>query len=581
MKYTDIVLANQSLRLSQSTMQSRKVAVVSNITVAQITEFLEYVCRRESIAVELEIGEYDNIVQDAERFAGSDVVCVFLEAANILDGLQYRYETMTQAEQEAVDEKVRREIDHVINYLRDTPLVVFNKFSALAFSTDNLRPSAFESFVERLNNYLCERVFATKQANILLIDLDKVLAKIGIGSALDYRYYHSSKALYTMAFYGCYANHILPAIMSLAGRSKKVLMLDCDNTLWFGILGEDGVLGIEMTSDTAKGSVFREVQHLFKSMARKGAIVGLVSKNNPKDVDDLIVNDSRMVLGGDDIAIKKVNWVDKPTNLKNAAKELNVGLDSFIFVDDSSFEIEAVRAQCAMVQAEQVPQNLPTYPDLVRKIAARFFSLSKSEEDKERTRMYKESSAREEAREGFDGIDSYLRSLSLSVEVRVNDLSLIPRVAQLTQKTNQFNLTTKRYTENDIRNFVTSGAGDVYTCSLSDRFGDYGVVGVCIMIKNDESNTGEVDSLLMSCRALGRNVEKAFFGYIIEDFFKKNKVTKIVGSFLPTEKNLQVDKFYLSAGFSVLKESPVGSSFYLSIDDKANIVPDYIFVGVA
>jgi predicted enzyme involved in methoxymalonyl-ACP biosynthesis len=244
-------------------MRSRKISIISNITVAPIAEVLEYVCRRESIPVEIELGEYDNIVQDAERFTRADVVCVFFEAANVIDGLQYRYETMTQAEQKSLDEKVRKEIDCVINSLRDTPLVIFNKFSALAFSAYNLRPSAFESFVERANIYLCERVLATKQVNILLVELDKILAKIGIDSALDYRYYHSSKALYTMAFYNCYANHILPAIMSLAGRSKKVLMLDCDNTLWFGVLGEDGNLGIEMTADTVKGSVFREVQHLF------------------------------------------------------------------------------------------------------------------------------------------------------------------------------------------------------------------------------------------------------------------------------------------------------------------------------
>lgn len=579
MKYAELLLANAQLREVQAQMPSRKIAVISNITVAQIAEVLEHACRRELIPVELVIGEYDNIVQDAERFSAMDVVCVFLEAANILDGMQYRYETMSEVEQEAVGEKVRGEIDRALYSLRDTSLVLFNKLSALAFSTDSLRPSAFEMFVASTNDYLSERVSSLQLTNVLLVDIDKVLAQLGVANAVDFRYYYSSKALYSIAFYGRYADYIVPAIMSLAGRSKKALMLDCDNTLWSGILGEDGASGIEMTSDTAKGSAFCEVQHLTKVLARAGVIVGLVSKNNPKDIDDLVAGDPRMVLREADVVLKKANWADKVSNLESAAKELNIGLDSIVFVDDSSFEVEAVREKLPMVQVEQVPRNLFSYPALVRKIATRFFSLSESAEDKDRARMYRESSAREDARETFRSIESYLRSLSLRIQVGVNDLSIIPRIAQLTQKTNQFNLTTNRYTETDIRTFMTSGEAAVYTCALSDRFGDYGVVGVCI-VKRVGPDVGEIDTLLMSCRALGRNAEKAFLGYVIEDYVEKLEVKKIVGSFLRTEKNAQVEDFYSSVGLSPVEVSANRAVFSLSVENRINITPDYIDVSV-
>jgi FkbH-like protein len=578
MKYTEILLANTQLRAVQAGMPSRRIAVISNITVAQISEVMEYACRRETIPVELVIGEYDNIVQDAERFSNSDVVCVFLEAANILDGMPYRFEIMSKTEQEAVREKVRDEIDRVLHFLRETPLVLFNQLSALPFSTDSLRQSDFEKFVASTNAYLSEKVDSLQRSNVLLVDINKVLATIGIGNAVDFRYYYSSKALYSIAFYERYADYTVPAIMSLAGRSKKALMLDCDNTLWSGILGEDGVSSIEMTSDTVKGSVFCEVQHIAKRLARRGVIVGLVSKNNPKDIDDLIAGDPRMVLRDDDIVLKKVNWADKGPNLKNAAEKLNIGLDSIVFVDDTTFEVEAVRESLPIVQVEQVPTNLFSYPALVRKIATRFFSLSESAEDKDRARMYRESSARESARESFGSIESYLRSLSLRIQIEVNNSSLVPRIAQLTQKTNQFNLTTIRYTETDVLSSMASGDAAVYTCALSDRFGEYGVVGVCI-VKRSEPDVAELDTLLMSCRALGRNAEKAFIGYIIKDCVENRGMKMIVGSYLRTEKNAQVAEFYPAVGFSLIEASADRAVFSLLAKKKVNIIPDYIQVG--
>lgn len=244
--------------------------------------------------------------------------------------------------------------------------------------------------------------------------------------------------------------------MSMNGNTKKAIIFDCDNTLWGGVIGEDGIDNIEMSPNSQKGVIFSEIQSLALALSKKGVIIGLCSKNNYLDVENVFLSHPNIVLLKKYITIEKINWLDKVTNLKNIASELNIGLDSIVFVDDSSFEINLVNEQLPEVRTIQVPKKLYLYPRILRNSIDLFFSISEAEEDKKKLKMYKNQKKRLSSKKKYTSIKDYLKSLHIQITIYLNNISLIPRISQMTQKTNQFNLTTKRYSENDIENFFNN-----------------------------------------------------------------------------------------------------------------------------
>jgi len=273
LKYSEILKINTKLGSNINT-NSYNISVLSNITINQIKEILEYVSRNENINVHVRIGDYDNIVQDSIKYENSNVVIIFWELYNIIDGLQYKIELFDDDQFNAILEKTKSEIDLVLKNLNKTSLVLFNKFTSMPFSSLNLRKSNFEKFADQLNKYLEDKIFG----NIILIDLDKIIAEVNVSRSFDFRYYYSSKALYTIEFFKTYAEYIKPFIMSANGKSKKALIFDCDNTLWKGILGEDGFDKIEMSPRTKDGSIFSEIQSIALSLNKQGILIGLCSK---------------------------------------------------------------------------------------------------------------------------------------------------------------------------------------------------------------------------------------------------------------------------------------------------------------
>jgi FkbH-like protein len=259
--------------------------------------------------------------------------------------------------------------------------------------------------------------------------------------------------------------------------------------LWRGILGEDGFSNLK---------IYKDIQSLAVSLSKKGVIIGLCSKNNPEDVDEVLVNHPDMILKDEHIVIKKVNWENKASNLKAIAKELNIGLDSLVFVDDSDFEVNLIKDELPMVEVLQVPKKEYEYSMLLRDILNLFYNPKATKEDLEKVSMYKTQVLRAKEEESITNIDDYLKGLGLNITYFIDDINGADRVSQMTQKTNQFNLTTKRYTKIDIENFINSENASVISISVSDKFGDNGVVGLAILEHKD--NLAKIDTLLMSCR---------------------------------------------------------------------------------
>ena len=468
-------------------------------------------------------------------------------------------------------EKTKSEIDLLFRNLSKTSIVIFNKFSSLPFNHTYLEENKFDYICNILNRHIEENC----PSNFLLINIDRIFARLSIEKSVDFRYYYSSKSLYSIEFYKTYAALISPVLFSILGKNKKALIVDCDNTLWKGTVGEDGVDGIELSSKDKNGIVFEEIQYLMLALSKRGIVIGLCSKNNSEDINEVFAKRSDLAITEKDILIKRINWENKAFNLQEIANELNIGLDSLVFIDDSKFEIDFVREHLPDVTTLQVPDRTYEYPEYFRENLSLFYKYQNTNEDKKRLELYKDEQKRQVEKQKFKSIEEYLQSLELRIEIHINDRTKIVRIAQLTQKTNQFNLTTNRYTEIDIENFINSSVYKIYTMNVKDKFGDYGLTGLSIVKQVNE--LAVIDSFLMSCRIIGRNIEIAFFNFIANDLRLSGK-KKLEALYIKTNKNTQVEKFYDGLGFKLLPNNGLNKTYTLDFSNFQNKEINYITV---
>lgn len=570
MKFSDILNNNNELGNSL-TGDDFKIAVLSNVITNQINPILEYHVRKEGIFAKCESGNYDNIVQDAVKYKEMDLVLIVWELSNLIDGLQYRADLLSEKETDDLIIRFKNEINHVFLELNKTSSIIVTKFSTSIFNHHLIKRNNFDLICDELNEYLIK----IAPINCLLIDISKIFAKISVSKSVDFRNYYSSKSLYTVDFYCELSKMISPFIFSIKGKVKKALILDCDNTLWKGIVGEDGPDGIKMSSKDSNGVVFEEIQYLIKSLSRKGVIIGINSKNNVEDVLDIFNNHKEMSLLRSDLSILKINWNDKVTNLHEISNELNIGIDSIVFMDDSDFEINMVEQYLTCIKSIQVPKHLYLYPDYFRQNINLFFNNTILKEDVNRQQMYQEQVLRDQKKLQFENIEDYIKSLELNMTFYIDNYKLVSRIAQLTQKTNQFNLTTIRYTENDISTLIEDPNSLVYAFGLKDKYGDFGITGVSI-VKLFE-NKADINSMLMSCRVLGRNIEKKFIQLILEHL-KSLNINEVNATYLKTQKNIQVENFYNQIGFSEISNFDTTKNYKGFLNDLLNNDLKYINV---
>jgi FkbH-like protein len=390
----------------------------------------------------------------------------------------------------------------------------------------------------RIGQYLRESSQAA-----LFLDLDDVLQQVGRSAFFDPRLWYSAR----FPFGPEAAREIARRVIGIGAIIKlpkaKVIVVDADNTLWGGIVGEDGIHGIALGPDYP-GNAYVDFQRRLLDFQQRGFILALCSKNNPADVDQVLKEHPHQLLRDEHFAARRVNWLPKSSNLQALAEELNVGLDSFVFVDDSDHECAAVRQalpQVEVIQAPAQPVQLPGCLDSV----ARLEVLSLTAEDLVKTELYAQERRRRESKEqaeqgGGDSRD-YLLSLGMKMSVGLNDAAPLARLAQLTKKTNQFTLTTRRYNEQQVQEFIQSKDWLVAHFSLADTFGDSGIVGLAL-IHVVTPERAEIDSFLMSCRVIGREAESAFLHTLLRRLAEAG-VKEVVGSYIPTPKNVLVENF--------------------------------------
>jgi FkbH-like protein len=363
--------------------------------------------------------------------------------------------------------------------------------------------------------------------------------------------YTLSKTLYTIDFWKKYTYVVSPLLLKLTGRSKKAIIFDCDNTLWHGILGEDGFNGIDMSFQSKIGAIFNKIQQIAVWLSKHGVIVGLCSKNNPEDIQDVLENHPDIVLTNKYIVVSEVNWNDKVSNLKSIAETLNIGLDSILFIDDSSFEINLVKEQLPLVKCIQVPDAIYDYPNYLMNEINKYFYFSDSKDDLDKTEQYKQQANRNKAKSQFNDIESFLSSLNIEISIAEDSRIDIERIAQLTQKTNQFNLCTNRYTDTQIQNFMDDVNHTIYSITVRDKFGCSGLTAVVII--SIQNNSATIKDFIMSCRIMGRNIEYAIMYYLIGKLHEQG-IDLVNADYVPTAKNKPVRDFYDSLGFNLCSE---------------------------
>jgi FkbH-like protein len=572
LKYSEILKRNRKFN-TQSLSNPYQINVLSNITISQIKELLEFCLRSEQINACVQSGGYDNIVQDSGNCKNVNLVIIFWELANLVDGFYYKASTIKKNEIEELIKKLKAEIDFVIENLKDSSLILINKFTTLIFENDTIAANTLKCMRDELNDYLGEKV----SPNVMLLDIDRVIAKASIQASVDWRNYYSSKALYTIEFFKHYSTYIKPIVLAANGIVKKVLIFDCDNTLWKGIIGEDGAEGIEMSSNTENGAIFAEIQHLALEFMEQGVILGLCSKNNLKDLDEILINHPDMILREKDIAIKRVNWKDKVSNLNSIAEELNLGLDSFVFVDDSDFEINHIREALPQVITLKVPENLYEYPKMLKDNAGLFFQISTSEEDRKKSEMYQEENSRNQQKIKFENFSDYLSSLGLKLRIFVDEKKHLSRISQLTIKTNQFNFTSKRYTEADIQKFFNDENFRLFAFKASDKFGDYGITGLSLVKLDIDNKFSEINTFLMSCRVMGRHLEYAFFDFIV-NYLKTQGIKTMKVEYYETQKNKPVLEFCEKLNFRLIPSKDANKSFLINLHEYKNSNLSYIII---
>jgi FkbH-like protein len=450
---------------------------------------------------------------------------------------------------------------------------VLDVFPALLGNNEHRLPGSRSRFVARLNERLRARADAL---GVDLLALDDAARRDGLGVWHDPALWHRSKQEVRPALSPSYGELVARLIAARQGRSYKCLVLDLDNTLWGGVIGDDGLDGIVLGQGSPLGEGFTAVQEFAKDLARRGIILAVSSKNDHANAMEPFEKHPEMVLRPTDIAAFRANWQDKAGNIRAIAEDLNIGLDSLVFLDDNPFERNLVRSALPMVAVPEVPDDDPALVPGVLADAGYFESLGITAEDRERTAQYQENRARDQLRASATDMESYLRALEMRMVWTRFDTVGQQRVVQLINKTNQFNLTTRRHTDADIAAIMADPKSFGLQIRLQDRFGDNGIIAIVIG-RMLEPGSVTIDTWLMSCRVLGRQVEPTTLNLVAAQA-RALGAHRLIGEYFPTKKNGMVRDHYVKLGFTRITEAADGSS--TNVLDLTTFEPAPTFIHV-
>ena len=553
-------LIKQAKRLSaESCRATLKIALLADCSTQQLVPLLKTLFHKNGIHAEIYEAEYDTIELEVfnklSKFYsfGADLV-VILNSANALRANYYAH----PADKQTFLEETLRTITGIWDEIRaktDAPILQSTyvlPHERLFGNYDLKVPTALLTTAQALNQKIAEA--SRLRASILINDLDHIAAYQGRKTWSDERLWIMGKYLCALEHLPRVAQNIVEIALSLRGAGLKCIVLDLDNTLWGGIIGEDGLEGIRI-GELGEGEAFTLFQRFLLELKRRGILLAVCSKNDPQNALRPFREHPEMVLKEADIAVFVANWKNKAENIRQIRDILNIGLDSMLFLDDDPFERNLVRQYLPDIRVPELPEDPANYVKALCELNL-FETTSLSELDEQRTQIIQQDAQRLAVKEQFSDIQDYLKSLDMKITLARFDPYHLPRIAQLIQRSNQFNLTTKRYSQAECGRFMKEEASWFpFYLSLKDKFGDSGLISVVILKVAGRQIL--IDEWIMSCRVLLRGVEQYAMNFIA-GHAQKMGCSEIIGEYNPTPKNGMVKEFYRQFGFEPVSATPEG-----------------------
>ena len=537
-------------------LQKINIAFLANFTVELLEPFIKVELAKRNFKPNIYFAAYDQIEQEVYNKNSkiykdkNDIIIIAIRLENLLPDLFtdliYSNKKFTKKIKE-----IKKRIFNLINQTRKkntfSKIVFFNfnyieeDFQAFTSTSSNIN---LNSLIEQINSYLIS--LAKKFNSVFIFDFKKISQNIGLSSFFDKKLFLLSKMPFSLESQIELSKFLSRFISAMFKVPKKCLILDADNTIWGGIIGEDGIDGIKLGEDFP-GNIYKSFHQFLLSLKKKGVLLALASKNNKKDVLEVFKKHDDCLLKEKHFSALEINWNDKANNVKKIANNLNIGIDSMVFFDDNPVERELIKSKLPEVSVIDVSNN-PLYFEEQIQNSEYFDHPFITKDDLKRSSMYNAKKKRENFLKKNLNIDDYLKSLKTKVIIgHINNQS-IKRCSQLINKTNQFNLTIKRKSESDIQNILNHGGVGLWI-RVSDRFGDNGLVGVLIAKQMKNINSWYIDNFLLSCRVIGRNIEDIFLFELIKKLKKKKQNKFLIGEYCKGDKNLIVKDFYQEQGF--------------------------------
>ncbi|MEO9384755.1 HAD-IIIC family phosphatase [Chromobacterium phragmitis] len=542
-----------------------KLGVISNGTMALLTHPLIASAIRYGINLDVVEPHYGQFVQQALdpeselNLAKPDVVLIALDYRALpisspvtlgQDAAPIVANFLDQVEQIAANLKKNCGATILVSTLAQPPRSLFGNM-------DCRQQGSLRWVINEINAQLQSR----SNSWDLILDVQMLAESVGTSAWFDNRQWNHGKIPMAPCFFPAYTDYVARVLMAIKGASRKCLVLDLDNTLWGGVIGDDGVEGIVVGNGNSLGEAFQDFQRAALDLRARGVLLAVCSKNDEEVAKGAFERHPDMVLKLEHFSSFIANWDDKASNLRRIASELNIGLNALVFADDNPFERELVRREAPQVAVLEMPQDPSSYRDVLSQ-AGWFESISFTDEDRNRNAQYSANKQRELLK-GQTDLVTYLRSLDMKLHAEGFGAMNRSRVTQLVNKTNQFNLTTPRYTELEIEAFEKSNSGFNAAYRLVDSFGDNGIISVLICESSDE-HTWDVNTWLMSCRVLGRQVERAILNHIVSNARAKN-ISALRGVYIPTDRNMMVKDHYKNLGFTSFHDGAI-ERWVLAVD---------------
>ena len=555
-----------------------RLAILRSFTIEPVVPILRALALFHGIDLIVQVGAFNAYSKElldpnSDLYAfNPDVVILATQTRDVLPELWN--DSAATEDSEALAARVGADMENLIVSLRSRSKahLILNTLEKPSFPNagilDSQRNTGQSETIRAVNRHIQDA--AAKHLGVYVLDYDALIARFGRLNWGDESKWLTMRMPLGADSFVQLAREYIRFLLPLCGRTCKALLIDLDNTIWGGVIGEDGIDGIKLGAEYP-GNAYLEVQRAILDLHRRGIILAICSKNNSEDALEVFRKHNAMLLRLDHFAATRINWKSKAENIRELATELNIGIDALAFLDDNPLEREEVRMLLPEVHVIDLPAGPAHFAGALRSSPV-FERLALSQEDRARGTYYLAERQRAQLQSTGVALDDYYRSLGIVVEIGAVTSRTIARVAQLTQKTNQFNLTTRRYSEQEIAVKAADAHWRVDTLTASDRFGDYGLVGV--VITNRSGDVCEIDSFLLSCRIIGRSIETALLSYVAREAASGGMRT-LRGWYLPTRKNAPAKDFYSKHGFKMISEDDGKMLFEYDLSNELGW-PDWI-----